>query len=79
MKNQVIVDIINKCGGLLKVCEKLDVTPTTVQNWIYRFHSIPRPYWESLYEMSAMQVSLEELAGWGVYKKNLQETRKKKK
>jgi hypothetical protein len=63
-KNQQVIDVINKCGGMAKVSIELGIVPTTILNWQYRFQKIPRKYWEALYKMSNGTVSLEELAGW---------------
>lgn len=62
-----ISGILRKCGGDAKVADALGVCPATIYGWKYKSGEIPRKYWEALYILSAVQVSLEELAGWGIW------------
>ena len=66
-QSQRVKSLINKCGGAAKVATALDISPGTIYGWVYKTGEVPRKYWETLYKLSAMQVSLEELAGWGKY------------
>lgn len=63
----LIKSIVDRCGGVAALATQLGVSPGTIYGWIYKYKHIPREYWEEIYTASAMTVSLEELANWGVY------------
>lgn len=63
----LIKSIVDRCGGVAALATRLKVSPGTIYGWIYKYGHIPREYWEEIYSASAMTVSLEELAGWGVF------------
>lgn len=66
----LIKSIVDRCGGVASLATRLDVSPGTIYGWIYKYKHIPREYWEEIYQASAMTVSLEELANWGIYSSN---------